>query len=50
MGFRKKARRKKGSELTRICWEEIRGRFREERVGSNWEEERRKFFEDRRIR
>lgn len=37
----------KGSEITRLCWEEIRERGTRERDGSSWEEERKKFFEDK---
>lgn len=39
----------KGSKLARKCKEEIKERFREEKIISNWEKERKKFFEDRGI-
>lgn len=45
--FEKKLSEGGGSGLARPCWEEIRGRFREGKVKSEWERERRKFFEDR---
>ncbi|XP_071581079.1 uncharacterized protein [Temnothorax nylanderi] len=45
--FEKKLEEGKGSELARICWEELKGREKEGRVGSSWERERGGFFEDR---
>lgn len=33
--------------MARQCWEEMIGRSRERKVGSEWEEEIRNFFEDR---
>lgn len=49
-GFEKKLERGEGSELARMCWEEIRKRVREERDESEWEAEKRKFFEERGFR
>ena len=37
----------RGSEIARQCWEEMIGRAKEGKVRSEWEEERRKFFEER---
>jgi len=36
-----------GSELTRICWREMRERSKEGRIGSDWKAERKEFFENR---
>jgi len=46
-GFEKRLEEGKGSELTRLCWEEMRERCRKGKVGSDWEEERGKFFMER---
>lgn len=46
--FEKRLEEGKGSKLARICWEELKGRSREEKTRSKWKVERRKFFEDRR--
>lgn len=45
--FERRLEEGKGSKLARLCWEEVRRRGRERETGSGWEEERRKFFEDR---
>lgn len=37
----------KGSELARLCWIEMRERASEGKGNSDWEEERKNFFEDR---
>lgn len=46
-GFEKRLEEGRGSELTRSCWRELRERAWEGKVGSEWDEERRRFFEDR---
>jgi len=46
-GFEKRLEEGKGSKLARLCCEEMRGKAGEGKIGSNWEEERRKFFVDR---
>lgn len=38
------------SELSRRCWEEVRPRGKSGRILSKWEEERKRFFEDRGIK
>ena len=48
-GFEKRLDEEGGSELARECREEMKERFKEGRVRSNWEEERKKFFEKREI-
>jgi len=47
--FEKRLEMGLGSELTRICWREMRERSieREGRTGSAWEVERKEFFERR---
>jgi len=45
--FEKRLEMGLGSELTRICWKEMRERSREGRTGSTWEVERKEFFERR---
>jgi len=50
MGIREKIRREKGRGLARDCLEEIRERFREERILTGWKREREKFFEERRVK
>ncbi|XP_071572942.1 uncharacterized protein [Temnothorax nylanderi] len=45
--FEKKLEEGKGSELARLCWEELKGREKEGRAGSSWEREREGFFEER---
>jgi len=37
--FEERLKEGKGSELTRLCWEELREGAREGKVGSEWEEE-----------
>lgn len=46
-GFEKRLEEGRGNELTRSCWRELRERAREGKVGSEWDEERRRFFEDK---
>lgn len=46
-GFEKRLEEGRGSELTRSCWRELRERAWEGKVGSEWDEERRRSFEDR---
>lgn len=46
-GYEKRLSEGKGSELARKCWIEIKERCKEERTISEWEKERKKFFEDR---
>jgi len=36
-----------GGELARLCWEEMRERAKEGKVMGKWEEERRKFYEEK---
>ncbi|XP_071568694.1 uncharacterized protein [Temnothorax nylanderi] len=45
--FEKKLEEGKGSELARLCWEELKGREKEGRAGSSWEREREGFLEER---
>lgn len=45
MKFEEKIRKGEGGEIARMCWEEMKGRNRE--VESEWEKERRKFYEER---
>jgi len=47
--FEKRLEEGKGSELTRLCWEEMREKCREGKIGSIWEEERGKFFREREL-
>lgn len=37
----------KGSELARRCWREMKERAKEGRTGSDWERERKDYFEER---
>lgn len=37
---------KRGDKLTR-CWEKMRERAKKKRAGSEWEKERKRYFEDR---
>lgn len=46
-GFEERLREGKDSELTRLCWREMREGAMEGKTESEWEEERRRFFEDR---
>jgi len=48
-GFEKRLEEGKGSELTRLCWEEMREKCREGKSRSDWEEERGKFFREREL-
>lgn len=47
-GFEERLKEGKGSELTRLCWKELKEGAREGKVGSEWEEEKKRFFENRR--
>lgn len=47
-GFEERLKEGKGSELTRLRWKELREGAREGKIGSEWEEERKRFFENRR--
>lgn len=47
VGFEKKLEEGKGGGLARKCFEEMKRKIREGRELTRWEEERRKFFEDR---
>jgi hypothetical protein len=44
-GFEKRLEEGKGNKLTR--WEEMRGRYKEDKADSEWKKERRRFFEER---
>lgn len=46
-GYRKEER---GSEIARLCWEEMRKRSRKKRTGSEWKRKQEKFFEERKTR
>lgn len=46
-GYEKRMEEGKGSRLVRMCWEEIKERGRKGKEISNWEKERKTFFEDR---
>lgn len=46
--FEKKLSEEGGSGLARACWEEMRGRFREGKVRSGWEREKKIFRGQRR--
>lgn len=47
MGIRKKIERRGGGELARRCWKEVRDRGRERKGTSEWERERREFWEEK---
>ncbi|KMQ91217.1 hypothetical protein RF55_8945 [Lasius niger] len=49
-GFEKRLEEGKGGHLARMCWKEMRERWKEGKTGSSWEMGRRKFFEDKGIK
>ena len=46
-GFEKKLEEGEGGELARLCWEEMKGRFKRGKVLEGWEKEREQFFGER---
>lgn len=46
-GFERRLEEGRGSSLARGCWEEMRGRAKVGKAGSQWERERKEFFEVR---
>ena len=46
-GFEKKMEEGEGGELARLCWEEMKGRFKRGKVLEGWEKEREQFFGER---
>lgn len=46
-GFKKRLEEEKRSEWTRLCWAEMKEKYRDGKTGLVWEKEKRKFFEDR---
>lgn len=46
-GWEKRMREGKGSEIARMCMEEMRERCGKRRASSGWEKDRRSFFEER---
>lgn len=42
--FEKRFEKGKGKELVKRCCEEVKGRRREGKIGSNWEEERKRIL------
>lgn len=46
-GYEKRLEKKRGSEVARKCWEELRERGGKGKMTLSWEEERRRFFRDR---
>ncbi|EFN75876.1 hypothetical protein EAI_03061 [Harpegnathos saltator] len=46
-GYEKRLEEGKGGEIARRCWMEMRNRARRGKEVGKWEEERRRFFEDR---
>jgi len=50
IGFEKRLAEGRGSDLARKCWEEMKVRGGGTRVRSGWEEERRKFLEERGVK
>ena len=46
-GFEKRMEERGGSELARECWREMREKASEGKTGSNWEKERREYFEEK---
>ena len=46
-GFEKKLEEGEGGELSRLCWEEMKGRFKRGKVLEGWEKEREQFFGER---
>src|SRR5436190_13640875 len=46
-GFEKRMEEGRGGELARECWREMRERAREGKTGSNWERERKEYFEEK---
>lgn len=47
-GFEERLGEGKDSELTKLCWREMKEEAKEGKTGSKWKEERKRFFEDRR--
>lgn len=45
--FERRLEEGRGSNLARKCWEEVRERAKVGKAGSDWERERKKFFEER---
>lgn len=45
--YEKRLEEGRGGELAQRCWEEMKERSKKGKVGSEWEEERRSYFEDR---
>lgn len=49
-GYEKKLRERKGNEMARECWVEMKERLKKDKVEMEWEKERMEYFEKRRIR
>lgn len=47
--FENRLREGKGSSLARRCWEKMKERTRQGKASSDWENERKMFFEDREL-
>lgn len=50
MEIPKEIRGGRGGELARDCWKEIKRRYKEKRTLTEWERERGRFFEERRVK